>query len=172
MITVAVPWRLSCSLCRDGSPVTFPDQPVPFLSLAGIVPTCELYQSLVASFDKGSEMCENAQLFGTVCGCPAVENHCVFCPGEQIPEASWDRDVHELSTFREGVSATCKDVESYLQYQIPSSSQLCELGQQNNHLCGCSDGVFSYLSADTYTRQAVLAWVPRITAMMSLIVSR
>jgi hypothetical protein len=159
----------SCSLCRDGNSVGYPYQPVELFSLAGIVPTCEIYESLVASLPKESELCDNAQLFGTVCGCPAVENHCVFCPGELMPEEYLDKNVPQLATFKDGVTGTCRDVESFLQYQILASSDLCLLGIENNHICGCSDGIFSYLSADTKKRQAVLAWTPRVSAFFSLI---
>lgn len=160
-----------CSLCRDGSAVAFPDQPVELFrdEFAGIVPSCEIYESFVAGLLEESQDCANAQLFGTICGCPAVENHCVFCPGESMPEKYLDKVVQELEQLI-GFTATCGDAEAYLQYQIPMDSSNCLLAQGHNHVCGCNDGLFSYLDADTRTKQAVLAWAPRMSAFLSLIV--
>jgi hypothetical protein len=86
-----------------------------------------------------------------------------------MPEEYLDKNVPQLATFKDGVTGTCRDVESFLQYQILASSDLCLLGIENNHIRGCSDGIFSYLSADTKKRQAVLAWTPRVSAFFSLI---
>jgi hypothetical protein len=162
----------SCSLCRDGTAVTLPDKPVELFQDAffGIVPTCEIYESFVAELPSTSDDCTNAQFFGTICGCPAVDEHCQFCPGESIPEDYLEKVVQELEILV-GFTATCGDAEAYLQYQIPMDSNTCRLGQGYNHVCGCNDGIFSYLDADTRTKQVVLAWAPRISALLSLVVS-
>lgn len=161
----------SCSLCRDGRAVPLPDAPVELLKneFGGIVPTCAVYESYVAAFDDGSKQCSNSRLFGSACGCPSVNNHCEFCPGEAMPEASLDTVVSELEYLFD-FTATCRDAESFLQLQISATSDECILGQLRNFVCGCNAGKWFYLGADTPTKQVVLAWAPRISAIVSFIV--
>jgi hypothetical protein len=47
---------------------------------------------------------------------------------------------------------------------------LCHSGQSVNHLCGCNNGIYAYLDANTITKQAVLAWAPRFSALWYVIV--
>lgn len=88
-----------------------------------------------------------------------------------MPEEFLNKTIRELTQLYGGFTATCFEVESYLQYQIPGASNECFLAQHGNFLCGCSNGVYSYLGADTYKKQAGLAWAPRVAAILSLIVS-
>lgn len=162
----------SCSLCRDGSPVPLPDQPMELLKneFGGLVPTCSVYESYVAGLDDTSHQCSNARLFGSVCGCAPVQDPCTFCPGEAMPEEYLDKLVHELDILF-GFKATCGDAETYLQLQIPASSDECILGQQKNFVCGCNDGEWAYLGAKTMQQKVFFAWIPRVSALLSLIVS-
>lgn len=162
----------SCSLCRDGRKAPLPDMPLELMKndLGGLVPTCAVYESYAAGFDDGSQECSNAQFFGSVCGCPPVENHCEFCPGESMPEEYLDKVISELD-FLFGFTATCGDAESYLQLQISAKSDECIVGQFKNFLCGCSDGKWSYFGADTVSKKAALAWVPRVSALLSFMVN-
>jgi len=160
----------SCSLCRDGSHVSDPFRPVELLKdeFGGIVPSCAVYESFVAGLEDGSKQCSNAQLFGTICGCPAVQDHCVFCPGESVPDEYLNTTVGELAILYD-FTMTCGEAEAYLQYQIEGNSDECIMAQHSNYLCGCNDGRFSYFGANSTKKQAALAWTPRISAFFSCV---
>lgn len=164
--------EVPCSLCRDGSSVANPTQHVELLQeeFGGITPTCAVYESFVATTEAESRQCSNAQLLGSVCGCPPVKDHCVFCPGESMPEEYLDFNVADLSIIYD-FTMTCGDAEAYLQYQVRASSDECFLAQHSNYLCGCNDGEYSYLGANTDPKKAALAWTPRISAFLSMVVS-
>jgi hypothetical protein len=162
----------ACTLCSDGSPAPYASQQMDFLKdeFGGIVPTCDVFESFVAGLTSGSDKCVELQLFGSFCGCPAIDDHCEFCPGESLSDAYHNKTVHELKSFL-GFETTCGISIDYLQYQLPRTSALCQTGQSYNHICGCSGGVFSYLEADTVSKQAALAWLPRISALLAFVVS-
>lgn len=68
-------------------------------SLSGIVePTCKLVESvLVASYDASSDACMNeAQVLGSICGCPARDRHCQICEDESIPLAFYKSVIPQL----------------------------------------------------------------------------
>jgi hypothetical protein len=75
-----------CTLCTDQSGVTTPDRKVPFLvdQFLGIEPTCAQIDASVRILEAGSDDCREAQLIGSYCGCPAVDDACVFCPIDDI----------------------------------------------------------------------------------------
>jgi hypothetical protein len=160
-----------CSLCRDGSNVPWPNQPIELLKdfFGGLVPTCDVFESFVASYDDGSEKCSEMQIFGSYCGCPSIDDHCELCPGESLTEQFRITEFKEMKAYI-GVTGTCGDAEDYLVKQIPAASELCHSGQSVNHLCGCNNGIYAYLDANTMTKQAVLAWAPRFSALLSIMV--
>jgi hypothetical protein len=162
----------SCTLCRDGSIAPYASQQLNLLKdhFARLVPTCDVFESYVAGLAGGSDKCFDMQLFGSMCGCPPIDDHCEFCPGESLSDAYHNKTVHELKGLV-GFETTCGVSIDYLQYQLPRTSDLCETGQSYNHVCGCSGGIFSYLEADTVTKQVVLAWLPRFSALLSFVVS-
>ena len=110
------------------------------------------------------------QLFGSMCGCSSIDGHCDFCPGESPPEAYRNTTIHALRAFF-SFETTCAVTTGYLQNQILETSKLCEFGRVYNHICGCSGGVFSYMEANTVWKQALLAWAPRVSTLLSFIVS-
>mmetsp|Transcript_7280 Transcript_7280/g.16536 ORF Transcript_7280/g.16536 Transcript_7280/m.16536 type:complete len:436 (-) Transcript_7280:712-2019(-) len=56
-----------------------------------------------------------------------------------------------------------------LQYQIPSDSSVCYGVRSFSWLCGCFGGHYAYFNAYTVSKQAVLAWVPRVSAFFSIL---
>jgi hypothetical protein len=161
----------TCPMCRDGRDVPWPNQTIELLKdfFGGLVPTCEIFESFVASYEDTSEKCSEMQIFGSYCGCPAIEDHCELCPGESLLEEYRNTSFYEMKAYI-GVTGTCEDAVDYLVKQVPGQSELCRSGQSVNHLCGCNNGIYAYLDANTITKQAILAWAPRFSALLSILV--
>jgi hypothetical protein len=165
-----------CSLCPDGSPVSLPDEDLTFLlmgssyssigggDLDGVQPTCQVVEAVVRSFEEGSRECLDVHFFAGVCGCPPVENACDFCPGEDV--AYPDKEVLIAATVL-GVVPTCSHIDAIVT-QFEKGAEECLLAGKANYLCGCQGGERYYLGAETQTQKAALAWVPRISASLSL----
>jgi len=103
----------------------------------------------------------NAQLGS---GLQEGEDVCEFCPGGLQKEY----ENQEVSMFGEGVDCFLVD-EFYHNYQISKSEPNCKLAQTVNYLCGC-EGI-GYGGANTKSKQAALAWLPRATAILSFVCS-
>jgi hypothetical protein len=165
-----------CSLCPDGSPVSLPDEDLSFMfegsrgsstgaaALDGVQPTCQVVEAFAKSFEEGSRECLDVQFVAGVCGCRPVENACDFCPGEDVPLP--DKDVLIAAT-RLGFVPTCSQVDAFTT-QFEKGSELCFLAGRANYICGCQGGERHYLGAETQAQKAALAWVPRISAFLSI----
>jgi hypothetical protein len=142
---------------------------LPLLSsqFAGLTPTCEILEASLLSVELSSDECKVGHLLGGVCGCAPVEDHCVFCPeGDPIPEYLRERELPQFARFLDGLIATCADIEQ-AQTQIPTESLICSRGKHRKDLC-CG-GHFQYLGTSTVRKQAVLAWLPRGVALLSIL---
>ena len=175
-----------CTMCRDGSsvPDSLLDREMPFLDggsgggagpfalLQGIVPTCSLYQAYLLSLDANDETCRLAQGMGSYCGCAPVENHCEFCEDHPIDPLFYNKTLNFLSAVEEaGVSPTCEFTETLLK-QVPTSDRVqCYGIQQRAFLCGCNDGVWMYSDTSNEAEKTAIAWAPRISGALSLLVS-
>ena len=53
--------------------------------------------------------------------------------------------------------------------EVHKNSQNCRLAQSVNYICGC-EGI-GYAGANTSTKQVVLAWLPRVSGILSAMVS-
>jgi hypothetical protein len=96
-------------------------------------------------------------------GIESEEEKCIFCPQNdlQFPDRT-------IPLFEADI--TCDQMESFFQrLPVPNNSSICQLAQSMNYICGC-DGT-GYAGASTQTKQAVLAWMPRIAAILSMMVS-
>ena len=165
-----------CTLCPDGTPVPLPNKPYPGFrdAFGGFVPTCALVESsLLSTTHAGSDQCETIQLVGSYCGCPPLENHCRFCPGmDTLPPEYADTTVPIFRHYfgeAYSPSITCNEIW-FAQYQLPSHGELCFFGRQGAYLCGCNGGESTYINANTLERKAVLAWIPRVTGSLSILV--
>ena len=162
----------ACILCPDGSEPSFPDKPVTFVKeeIGGIIPTCAIFEAYAESFDADSKQCAKFQFGSGFCGCPAIENHCEFCPhDESIPESYRQKLVPPLKKLV-GFTPTCEEAFAF-QFQIPASDHLCWQGQRRGDLCGCNGGEWDYFNANTKAKKVTLAWAPRISAILSFFVS-
>ncbi|KAL7462531.1 hypothetical protein ACHAXS_002912 [Conticribra weissflogii] len=92
-----------------------------------------------------------------------VENEaekCHFCPKQDIKYP--DRLVPIF-----GDNITCWQMqEFYESVDIAKDSQNCALAHKMNFICGC-EGT-GYAGANTETKEAVLAWLPRVMAILSI----
>ena len=90
------------------------------------------------------------------------ESACVFCPRNDMlhPE-------RVVALF--GDTVTCSDMETFFQRMpVPQESSNCQLAQSMNYICGC-DGK-GYGGANTHAKKVALAWMPRVSAILSLLV--
>ena len=168
-----------CTMCRDGSsvPQELFHKTIPFIPstsnsrFAPNATTCGLYEAFLKSIDAKDAQCPLSQGIGSYCGCPPVENHCEFCPMHPIDPAYYDKTLHFLSQVRQaGIDPTCEFAETLLK-QVPSSDRLqCYGTQQRAFLCGCNDGVWLYANTRNNAMKLALAWAPRVTGTLSLLV--
>lgn len=156
----------SCSLCTDRSPVTKPSRQVKFLrdQYFGLDPTCEIFESSVRSFESNSKECQEAQKLGSYCGCPARENACRFCEVGEITKP--DKELKILEN-QFGYAPTCVQVEAILQQSSPNS-QVCQISQEMDYLCGCRDGLYGYHGTENEREQRILALLPRVGGSISV----
>ena len=171
--------RTPCTMCPDGTPVPFPDRPYPRLKdiFGGFVPTCAVVESsLMVGTERGSDQCDALQLFASYCGCPARENHCVYCAGmDNVPPSYANQTLDLFATYfgaehGSGGAVTCSEAW-YTQYQMPSGDNLCFLARRGSFLCGCNGGENMYANANTKTQKFFLAWIPRVSGGLSILVS-
>lgn len=169
-----------CSLCHDGNMdnVDLARQ-MSFVSLAGVTPTCEIYDAYIKTLDAEDPACSEAQAISSICGCsPPIENSCEFCPGEKIPNEFLQKELgllKEAVVQEEGsdvtISPTCEFAETILN-NVPSDDKLQCFGlQQRAFLCGCNEGEWDFSGADTPVKKDFIQWVPRISALLSFLVS-
>ena len=131
--------------------------------------TCGMLQEMASqSLASDNAVCNKAWVkpFQGLCGCPAIDtpNPCLQCGGNGplYPDKTLDILVEIGYPF----APTCAEMDAILQ-TTPQSSGLCLGASQFAYLCGC--GVRPYMGADTTTKQAVLAWLPRATGGLSFI---
>jgi hypothetical protein len=96
-------------------------------------------------------------------GIESEKERCIFCPQSdlQFPDRT-------ISLFGENI--TCYQMETFFQrLPVPKDSSNCQLAQSMNYICGC--GGIGYAGAKTNTKQVILAWLPRVAAILSLLVS-
>ena len=161
------PIENSCSLCRDGGPVPLPNATFAFLEPEfGFRPTCALVEAQLDTFPAGSDQCLQMQSFGSLCGCPPLENACQACPD---PPESFSHEILPVSRDILGVGLSCYEI-SRVTLQTEQRSDLCFALTDRAWLCGCNGGNYVYFNADTLTKKIVLVWSPRAAAFLSMMV--
>jgi hypothetical protein len=167
-----------CNICRNTDQVPNPNATVDLLShiFFDLAPTCEVIESLALSVDAYSEECFLMQSLGTwSCGCEKTENHCQWCRGQEgIPKEYYSNQFANLesgiwdSSGLGGRVLTC-GVADQMQFLIPKDAYRCWEVQQLSWKCGCNDFLWGYLGANTPPKQAVFAWLPRLSGLISFI---
>jgi hypothetical protein len=154
-----------CSVCIDGTtPVPDPNKTLDVLAeqFMGFGVPCGVYESMVSSFEAGSQECVLGQAVGIECGCAPVENHCEVCPGGIPPE-------HLADTF-EPFEISCELFEMS-QYTLEDGTFECFSASLVSWYCGCNDGEPTYYGAANNVQRLAVEWLQRITASLSILVS-
>ena len=158
----------------------------------GLMPTCEMMEAYLYSVDEDEDTCSGfLDLALSQCGCgasgedappaidvasgpAAVANPCDPCPGA-VPDPARVLDLSpELFGAILGDASsvstqwTCGALEVFAP-SLESGSGICSVLTEFAYLCGCNGGVRAYLGADTKTKQAVLAWLPPVTGLLSIV---
>lgn len=69
----------------------------------------------------------------------------------------------------DGGQVTCWQMQSFFERnKVHKDSKNCRIFQSLNHICGCQGT--GYAGASTTAKQKALVWVPRLVAIMSLLV--
>lgn len=90
------------------------------------------------------------------------EATCNFCP-DGLQRQYWENEIPFI-----GSNATCfKLNQFFLNYQLPESDANCQLALNFNYICDCEGP--GYAGADNDTKRMALVWVPRVSAILSII---
>ena len=161
------PIENSCNLCKDGNPVPSPNATIEFLSdQFGFLPTCAIVQAQLDSVSADSSQCSDVQLLGSYCGCLELDNYCRAC--EEPPESFAEEDLPQFRD-RFGFDMNCREAIT-LTFQLEADTEMCRLISDGSWLCGCNGGKFIYYGADNEFKKALLVWLPRLSAILSLMV--
>jgi hypothetical protein len=166
----------ACHLCPDGSNVTLRDKKLSFLAanFDGAILSCEQFDAYLHSIEASSDKCMQAQRIGSVCGCPvAAQNQdaCELCRGENMTTPNktlpqYEEFAEQQFTKWNFNPLTCELLEAVLYNVSRAGTSLCLSSQDYGYFCGCSG-----FSESTSYRQILTAWLPRISAMLSIFVS-
>ena len=159
------------SLCHDGSEPTRPDRNVtemliynPGGTFSGL---CRDVAQLVLD-EPG--LCSVSRFVAGMCGCPPLPDQCQnFCYNQTMPDP--DRMVGYLANVGVPI-VSCRDLGSFVE-QTPRGSSNCKTMLGFGALCDCpeDDPYFYYLGATTQTERVAIAWIPRISGILSAICS-
>jgi hypothetical protein len=173
----------TCTLCGDGSPLAFPTKDISgflegflieFVGDSASV-SCEFLDLYLQSQEIGSQTCLDAQFFlAGICGCPPrdPDDRCTFCSHA----IDLNGTVYTIQDFG-FAAAPCGDLVLFttsLQEDDDREDDdgWCSYTRQMRPYCGCTDGTYDYLgtgSSTNLTKKKLLVWVPRVTALLSLL---
>lgn len=96
-------------------------------------------------------------------GVEKKQDQCNFCPNQEVLYP--DRRVPLF-----GPNVTCLNMQAFFdQVQVHKDSQNCKLALKMNYLCGCEGP--GYAGANSIAKKSALVWLPRLSAILSLMVS-
>lgn len=91
------------------------------------------------------------------------EEQCNFCPENDVLYPQ-----QPFPLFGQGVE--CWQVQKFFKsVEVHADAPNCRLAQMMNYICGCQGP--GYGGASTETKKIVLAWLPRVMAILSILVS-
>lgn len=124
-----------CTLCDDGSPISFPDE---VINIEGVpFSSCnQLDLAVSALLELGSEQCNMFQSISTLCGCPKRPDSCTMCPDGGSIEYP-DKPARFLKGLFGGIEPSCKVFESFAG-SFDKQSDECLLIQASSGFCGCA----------------------------------
>ena len=101
-----------------------------------------------------------------LCGCPPhPDDPCEICPTHDmtLPER---RLGHSKAVY--GFNVTCAIAANALT-QIKSTNDVCWNLKVDTWQCGCNGGIPWYLGASQKAQHVLLAWIPRVSGLLSLL---
>eukprot|EP00956_Cyclotella_meneghiniana_P035613 scaffold116398_cov30-Cyclotella_meneghiniana.AAC.1 len=110
-----------------------------------------------------SENCKfcTSQLTEFKFGIENEEERCLLCPQDDVQYPN--RVVQLLDD-----NVTCSKLDSFFQrLPVSKDSSNCELIQSMNYICGCEGA--GYAGANTTAKQNALVWMPRVSAILSIL---
>ena len=127
------------------------------------VEACASVCGATLEFDSSCKFCPT-DISAFEFGIDDPDDKCYFCPDNDVlyPERYFPIFGNETK---------CWQVQNFFtRIDIPKDSTNCQLAQSMNYICGC--GGTGYGGAQTETKQKVLAWLPRVSALLSLLVRK
>jgi hypothetical protein len=89
------------------------------------------------------------------------DDRCIFCP-------AYDMQYPERIVPLFGENVKCWQLESFFnKLPVPKKSRNCELSLTMNFICGCEGS--GYAGAGTTAKQKALVWMPRVSAILSML---
>ena len=144
-----------CFFSRNGTPLT-----------QNSVESCAKNCAADVQFGNNCKMCADPLTADFEFGVDDPADKCYFCPEQDLLYK--DRVVPVFST--EETDVKCWQVQGFFnRLDVHKDSKNCKLLQAYNYICGCQ-GV-GYAGASTEAKQKALVWGPRVTAILSLLVS-
>ena len=131
--------------------------------------TCGSLDSFMNQLPRGHLVCSApwSKIAQGVCRCPPRDTYCDICRNTKYPDLSMTSVVAQLSSATANLELTCADVHTVANQYRPGG--LTCLGLEHfQFLCGCDTGR-EYLGASTTVQKAWLAWLPRFSALLSLV---
>ena len=164
----------SCTFCRDGSAVKYPEKSISFIStnVFGFVPTCEFEAGYLATIRDDSEECIYMQQSSYFCGCEALEDHCNACE-RPVTDSMLEKQVQPIDSPIEVISS-CQLMEAR-SFGLPEwwySDECFEL-YKRGQACGCNNGVGRAYGYPTWSRgqRETLTWAPILAGLLGLVLT-
>ncbi|KAL3928284.1 MAG: hypothetical protein SGBAC_012718, partial [Bacillariaceae sp.] len=166
-----------CTLCPDGSPMLYPDNPIPVKvpDIPVKLDTCRDVAAAGALMSLDADICFSAiQVFASFCGCPTLvkdqsEDTCILCPDGTIPEPYnqfYLASEHEATSeaygeYWDNQYLTCGFSGIALARDFEPGSEFCFQSQLRREMCGCP----------THPKMPPLIWSRRVVAALSMLAS-
>jgi hypothetical protein len=167
----------SCEMCPHGV-LTFPEKEVEILqgayTIGPLVPTCKIIEAIARSTESETKECLLSQMIGGYCGCPPINDHCLWCRSHGIPESYLDHKVlpealKVVTGFQPANAFSCREAQNFLT-QVSSSDKVCDVVQYRGDICGCYEGGFGYFGTEGYPeRRKAISILARISASFSIV---
>jgi len=154
----------------------------------GIMPSCQLIDGYAQSISAANPTCGKLrETFGSRCGCDGQvtnttavvvstntrekEGMCQYCRNDGDDE-NFSPDVllpYTKNLWKLPEVITCRQEAAYVENHLEESSNQCYYADLLSYLCGCNNSLRNNFGADTKLKHILMAWIPRVTGLLSLI---
>jgi hypothetical protein len=132
--------------------------------------TCGTFSTLMHSPQFPMSLCNSDyhRALAGYCGCPPIENSCVFCPSGDMLAPEQRSTKFQQAEVIYGMDVTCNEMDLALT-QFPDTELRCWASKNYAFTCGCNGKEAWYLGAGSKKKHVTLAWIPRISGFLSLL---